>query len=756
MVELPSRPVAHTPNEAGEWHFLEDHALAVACLAARFATIFGAESLAWWLGIFHDAGKLKPEFQWYLLRRAQEIVRDSDRTDHKSLGAYIGCFRFAGYSLGQILHGHHGGLSNRTVVEGKLEALKPQDDTLGALWKEFTALPKIASASGEHAPLALPSWTDANDQLQMDVFIRMLFSCLVDADWLDTERHRDRDHYETRQRALPSIEELHARFTRQRPGQEFVDDPFQANSELERVRAEVFRSAVDEASKPQGFFRLSAPTGSGKTRSGLAFALHHATNRNLRRIIVVVPYLTITDQTATSYRDMLGGADAVLEHHSGIDPGVPDRDGRETPDELWRKLACQNWNHPLVVTTTVQFFESLLSNTTSACRKLHNIAGSVILIDEVQTLPSRMREPLFDVLLELVYHYRVTVVLTTATQPALDTIQKSLKAHGVEVSEIAPDPTRLFRRLKRVDYHWPNGVVRDWENIAEAMSHHDQALAVVNSIADAGTLFEEIGDDEAFYLSTRLCQAHRRDILRRIRSRLDANQPCTVVSTQLIEAGVDISFPVVFRALASFDRIVQAAGRCNREGELDRLGDVFVFDPGPDGSMPPGDYRLGANVTEVLLRAGELDPDDPESLTAYFSTLYRYIPSDAKEIQAKRLRHDFVDVRKAARLIDDDTFRVYVPYVNTIDDDRTKSQQKASHADRLGGLRDPSIRGEEIRALMGEAQPFLVNCANRDRDQYAKDTTIVPINDWLWEWCDNYHDRTGLQPGQLRPELLMS
>jgi len=752
MADLPARLVAHTPSEqGGAWHDLDEHSLAVSHQAADFAVSFGGEHLARVAGLLHDAGKAHPDFQAYLHTCAREPDRRHPTVDHKSAGAYIGWKDYGGLPLAQILHGHHGGLSDEAFVLGKMKAGEAKDQATRELWESFVAIPEIIGAFPSSEPLSVPDWL-RDDPIQLEFFMRMIFSCLVDADWLDTERHRDPAAYAARQWTIPPVSRLLDRFLSD--PREFVTDPASATSALSRVRAEVYQACVEKASRQQGLFRLTVPTGGGKTRSGLSFALHHAVHHRLDRVIVAVPYLTITDQTASEYRKALQVEGSVLEHHSGIDPSTNNKDGIESSEEVWRQLACQNWDHPLIVTTTIQLFESLLSNRTSSCRKLHNIANSVILIDEAQTLPARLRGALFSVLNELVAHYGVTVALTTATQPVLDTIEATLREAGQEIVEIAPDPSRLFRELKRVDYSWPErDAVWDWTRVAEEMRKHPKVLTVVNTISNASTLYSELADEDAFYLSTRLCQAHRRDVLARIKKRLETKRPCRVVSTQLIEAGVDISFPVVIRALAPFDRIVQAAGRCNREGELDGLGQTIVFDPGEHGGKPPGDYTLSTNITELLLKAKRLDPHDPEAFRTYFSQIYRFIDPDRDAVQEARMWHNFESVHEKARMFDDDTFRVYVRYLKPDADEKDEGRL---HDARLEKLRRTVTYGGPIRDLMREAQPYLVNCAKRDREQLHANCAIVELVPDIWEWRDTYDPNTGIRERKLNPEALLA
>jgi CRISPR-associated endonuclease/helicase Cas3 len=345
----------------------------------------------------------------------------------------------------------------------------------------------------------------------------------------------------------------------------------------------------------------------------------------LDRIIVAIPYTSIIEQSVDVYRGIFG-ADNVLEHHSAVashdDPSDP-----LSYREVWARLASQNWDAPIVVTTTVQLFESLFANRPSTCRKLHNIARSVVILDEVQTLPPELLTPILDVLQDLVDHYHVSVLLCTATQPAL---QDGPYLRGLrEVREIIADPTQYFAALKRVRYELPAPGERwAWDRVATEMQSVDQGLAIVNTKQDALRLLDALDDPAAFHLSTLLCGAHRRDVLREIRRCLEAGEVCRVVSTQVVEAGVDLDFPLVLRALGPLDRIVQAAGRCNREGRL-AAGRVVIFVP-EEGTLPRGAYDTGAATALSLLSRPGADLHDPLLYRTYFERLYQVIPLDEK------------------------------------------------------------------------------------------------------------------------------
>ncbi|MGC4192857.1 MAG: CRISPR-associated helicase Cas3' [Thermomicrobiales bacterium] len=748
MVELPSRPVAHTPaTPDGEWHYLDDHSLTVSYDAGQFAKAFGALWLGEVVGLLHDAGKASEDFQNYLIANVREPNRKHKTVDHKSCGA-IRSTSLAGDLLPQVLFGHHGGLSDIGDVTVRIRDRQQNEmPSLDAAWATFVAQPRIAQRLADlTAPGArsAPPWlTRKSDKRSVEFFLRMLFSCLVDADHLDTEAHRDPENTTRRDVALPTVGELWARF--QEDQARFAPVPGEPISEVNRIRREVYDACLNVAEQEPGFFRLTVPTGGGKTRSGLAFALRHAVEHGQSRVIVAVPFITITDQTAKVYRDALDMPHAVLEHHSGIEPVERDVEGGENAEETWRKLASQNWDAPLTVTTTVQLFESLFQNRTTACRKLHNIANSVIILDEIQTAPAHLREPLFDVFRELVTHYNVTIVLSTATQPVLDTIAPQLGEDGREIREIAPHPGYLFRALERVTYEWPClDETWDWPRVVEEMWQHDQVLTIVNTIGDATALFTELNDEDALHLSTRMCQAHRRDVLEEIRTRLKDGLPCRVVSTQLVEAGVDLDFPVVMRAAGPLDRVVQAAGRCNREGKLSR-GQAIVFAT-EEGHMPHGTFAHGAKEMLVLRRQSDFDPNDPALFQQYFMNLYGAEDGDRESIQPERAERNYATVAEKFRLIDDDTFGVLVKYGDPDDFEDMVAALSASVY--------RTTTGKAPRDLLRRAQPYMVNCRSREQGRYEDTGSIEEIAPGIWRWKGAYNPKLGLQDTRLDPEGL--
>jgi CRISPR-associated endonuclease/helicase Cas3 len=501
----------------------------------------------------------------------------------------------------------------------------------------------------------------ARDAFAVAFFTRMLFSCLVDADFLDTEAFMDPEKRSTRPNWPPGIlEQMGLALDHTVEGMSF--DPTPVN----RQRALVRQACLDAAVLDPGLFSLTVPTGGGKTLSSLAFALRHAAHHKLQRVIYVVPFTTIIEQNADVFRRAMeslvaqGLPDPVVEHHSNLDAG------KETVSS---RLATENWDAPLVVTTSVQFYESMFANRTSRCRKLHNLANAVVILDEAQALPVEFLKPCLKALQELT-RYGTTVVLCTATQPAVH--RRDGFAIGLEgVREIIPDPQQLYSNLKRVQVQ-DIGKQSDL-NLAQALLAREKVLCIVNTRGHARKLFEALGDSpDHFHLSALLCPEHRSELLRKIRRRLEEKgQVCRVVSTQLIEAGVDIDFPAVFRSLTGLDSIAQAAGRCNRGGTLDGPGEVFVFRS--EHVRSERFFAETAGCASQLLPLYE-DPLSLEAIERYFRLYYWEQNSrwDAKQIlqefhlvkndRALPFSFGFARVAKLFRLIEDTGEPVIIPW----------------------------------------------------------------------------------------------
>ncbi|HEY0557471.1 MAG TPA: CRISPR-associated endonuclease Cas3'' [Thermoanaerobaculia bacterium] len=710
-----------------EWETLEAHLQAVAVRAADFAAAYGAEDWGRLAGLWHDLGKARPEFQARLRGSGESI-------EHAGLGAAWASSKdkVAGLPLAFVIAGHHAGLADLSdTPEGggpkplrqRLKDNDPFLKDLKGLLSELTDVPLPA------IPKGITDETDPRHRIRsLELWTRFLFSTLVDADFLATEefyspgrRHtvEERDEIPVLQRRL---DEYLTRFIAELPEEK-------RQSLVNRRRAEVLAACQTEAERPRGIFSLTVPTGGGKTLAAMAFALRHAERWDLRRVIVAIPFTSIIEQNAKVYADALG-QENVLEHHSALDPMAAEERNREA--ELRRRLAAENWDAPVVVTTNVQLFESLFASSPSRCRKLHRIARSVILLDEAQTLPIPYLFTVLEALRELVEHYGCSVVLTTATQPAL--AQRESLPQGLEgVHEISAAPAELARDLKRVDPKWPKAgeAPLTYAELARRLLGHERALAVVHLRQDARTLAELLPKEGTFHLSALMCPAHRSERLAEVRARLADGGPCRLVSTQLIEAGVDVDFPVVYRCLGGLDSLAQAAGRCNREGRLlPALGEVVFFRA--ETKPPAGIPRKGLAVVEEMLTdlGGTIDLDDPEMYTHYFRKLYLLCEKDPEGIQALRERLSFASVARKLRLIEDATDPVIVPH----------GEAEA----RLAVLRRDGPDRLRLRSL----QPFTVNI-RRQTVSYlmgigALETVVDGVNALTQPFHHLYHSRFGL------------
>jgi CRISPR-associated endonuclease/helicase Cas3 len=607
--------------DPSDWHQLEDHLRGVAERAAHFACKFNSVEWARIAGLWHDLGNFAPHFQ-ERPRGANEPV------DHSVLGAVhaIARFRDLGWYLAFPIAGHHAGLADlrgeapptplSVRIAGHQSIESPPDSPKDLLEIVLPSLPDFLKPSGNRT-----------DQMPLrrrtDFWIRFLFSALVDADWLDTEAFFGSSRTTARGGFAP-LALLHTQLSSVLEEKRQSLPPDKSVATMNVARAEVLNACRAAAPLASGFFSLTAPTGSGKTLSSMEFALTHAERNGLDRVLVVLPYTSIIEQNAAVYRNALG-AGAVIEHHSNLDPQArAERAGEETAYR--HLLATENWDAPVIVTTTVQFFESLFSNRPSRCRKLHNIARSVIILDEVQTLPAGFLLPILDGLNELVAHYGCTVLLSTATPPALER-RPGFELGIIGVRPIVADAAALSRQLKRVEYHWPNpgDPPIDWGTLAGKLAEQPRSMCVVHLRADARELAQRLAQavpaDPVFHLSALMCAAHRTAVLCDVRKALDGGGPCRLVATPLVEAGVDIDFPIVWRALGGLDSIVQAAGRCNREARSE-VGHVFVFLA--PSAPPPGSLRKALQVTSAMLAESnsELDLCDPAVFDSYFRRLY--------------------------------------------------------------------------------------------------------------------------------------
>jgi CRISPR-associated endonuclease/helicase Cas3 len=727
---------AHSANRIGARHKLDDHLAGTAARAREFGEPFGAGDLAGYLGLVHDVGKASCAWQAGLA--AAEETGGRVGTDHKLAGTWLAS-RTAGVFAAAV-NGHHGGLPAVAALKNELNGA---DDGMRAGWDEaIERAAALVPAIRRVTPLARPGWLDiarSRDPLVTDLLMRMVFSALVDADFLDTEAH-----FRGPVRPDPTVSaaELADRFEEGRDKLLAGRPP----SLVDGWREEVYEQAVAAAAGPGGIYRLRAPTGSGKTLAAGGFAVHHARAHGLGRVVVVVPFISITEQNARVYRRLLdrpGQSPVVLEHH-----GAADLDDRGHTGGWWRRLAAENWDASFVVSTTVQLFQSLFDHRPAAMRKLHRLARSVIVLDEVQALPDRLLLPILSVLRLLTECFGTTVLLASATQPAYWDLQPF---RGLPVTEVVAAPRPLYARFRRVRYEWQLAPKPTLEQIARQAAAEPQVLVVVNTTRDSAALhgyLEDLWDGSpgpVLHLSTRMAARHRRDVLDEVCDRLDRREPVAVVSTQLIEAGVDLDFPVVFRAWAPADSLQQAAGRANRNARLAE-GRVVIFDP-EDGGQPAGSsYRAALAATGTHFGPGLADPDDLGALAGYYPQRYALQNLEAAgpgfKIQQLRMHLDFPEVASAFQMIDEHTVPVAVEY----GDDNARAEMNAL-ADRLRSA--DSQRAGEARMLLRRLQPYLAALPQTIAGKAVRAGWAEPVIGDLLQWRGPYHPQRGIDPAAL-------
>lgn len=663
---------------------LRDHLQGTAELAGTFASAFGKYDWGYCCGMLHDIGKYSDAFQHKIKTNGTEMV------DHATAGAQV-CKKLDGFYsfMSYCIAGHHAGLpdygnqADRASAPTLSGRMKKKVEDYGAYRAEI----KIPPISG--LPFNVKACVDPD--FSLSVFIRMLYSCLVDADFLDTEQfmkngNTGREQGEPMEVLLKKLEAYVAKWKKE-------TDLHTVNGR----RTTILNTCLDGGNLDKGLFRLTVPTGGGKTVASMAFALRHAVKHHMRRVIYVVPYTSIIEQNAQIFREILG-AENVLENHCNVDYG----DSEELKP---MHLAAENWDKPVVVTTNVQFFESLFSNKSSKCRKLHNIANSVIVFDEAQMLPNNYLKPCVAMIEELVNMYEASVVLCTATQPALDSFFVKRKP-----IELCPNPEELFNFFKRVTYKNLGTVGQ--EMFLEHLKEEYQVLCIVNTKKRAQKLYRELQGEGVYHLSTSMCPKHRKIVLEEIRRCLENKKKCVVIATSLVEAGVDLDFCTVYRQLAGVDSMIQAAGRCNREGKnpaAESYVYLFQFD---EREWTPG-QRQQMDVAKVLMEDYE-QLDDLQCIERYFQMLYHLKGDslDKKHIleEFKRRNYHFAKVGKEFRLIEEDTVTIFINF-----DEEAEAL--------LGELKNKGF----TKARMRKAGQYCVNVYRCDFDKIYGAGMLRPI-----------------------------
>ncbi len=704
-----------------------EHLYQTAQKSSEFAKSFGFSETAHLVGLLHDIGKYSDAFQ-------RRILGCNERVDHSSAGAkeLIEMDKNFGLLYAYCIAGHHTGLPN-----GGSSADIGNEGTLWA--RKIKRVEKYEAFKND---IDINSFGDINEikkmkfdenrkniGFQLFLLIKMLYSCLVDADFLDTQEFMT-DNAVDRSVEF-KIDKLNLKL------QEKIKTFENADNKINIKRNEILSECLEKSSCGKGMFSLTVPTGGGKTISSLAFALNHATKNNMDRVIYVIPYTSIIEQNASVFKNILGD-DVVLEHHSNFD-----YKDEEIDVELASKLqlASENWDIPVIVTTNVQFFESVFSNKSSKCRKLHNITNSVIIFDEVQMLPSDYLLPCVLSMTELVKNYNSTVVMCSATQPDIQNfIKKYSGSSEIEITEIASNIEGLFEFFKRTQI--TDIGHKDNLELAELINKNNQALCIVNTKKHALELFELVSGDNVYHLSTLMAPVHRRKVIEDIKNKLKNKEKCVVISTQLIEAGVDIDFPVVYRSMAGLDSIIQSAGRCNREGKLD-VGRVYVFEPEDNYKKhQPSDIKNKAKITQGVIRRHE-NISMPNAIKEYFNEIY-YTQGksglDVKDIVSRinkgstDFSFNFKDISDDFKLIDNNMHPVVVRYCRNEDDERIEQ------------LLNKLQTGESYRNTLRSLQQYTVNLYENDYKKLVGAGGVEYINEIaVLRDSSLYNEETGLK-----------
>lgn len=708
------------------WQTLEEHLKNVAVLASKAEQSFNdpVSFITYVAGILHDIGKYNPAFQKYLESSGQKI-------DHSTVGAQI-AEKIYGKDIGRLLSyiiaGHHSGLPN---------GLDDSNSCLNSrLNKNLPTKFDYPSFVTNKYDVIVPKDKFKTDDsgMRLMLFIRMLYSCLVDADFLDTEKFLNLQKYNIRKGEFDNLKELNKKLEQHLS--ELIKKS--ENSVLNKYRKDVLDSCIKQAKNHKGLFSLTVPTGGGKTLSSLAFALQHAIENNMDRIIYVIPYTSIIEQNAAVFKRILG-TNNVVEHHSNYSVR---KDQMEDFQVMHNMLATENWDAPIIVTTNVQFFESLYASKSSKCRKLHNIANSVVIFDEVQVLPAKILSPCLKMMKLLIDSYNCSLVLCTATQPAFNQSDR-FPVGLTNIKEIIDNTSELFEVLKRVEITNIGGLNID--SLVEKLSDHNQFLCIVNTKKIAKDIFYSLDSKNKYHLSANMCPYHRKKILEEINNKLNSGEECRVVSTQVIEAGVDVDFPVVYRLFAGLDSVIQAAGRCNREGKLNELGKTFVFSLTEDNTY--GDLKEASKLGKLVLENHNYKAT-LEAINEYFNN-YFWLKSDKGldtkniiEMSNTGLREAFFrfkDVGRSFKLIDDITFPIIIPF--------------DAEAKRLLFL----LKQKPTRGLMRALQKFTVSIYQKELNSLMGNGYIDIIQDnyYVLNNMEAYDTHTGINTNIERRMLIV-
>lgn len=700
--------LAHISEDKSREQTLLDHLEGTAQLSAQFAKSFGCEDWGYCCGKLHDIGKYSGKFQERL--HGSEI-----RVDHATAGAKV-CKELGGlYTLlAYCIAGHHAGLPDT----GGSADTGDRATFMGRMKKRLEEYGEYRTEIEIPALKTPPLQIDGNidPSFTIGFLIRMLYSCLVDADYLDTEDFMSDGKSE--RKSGDEVEVLWGKLQKHISG--WLEN--QEQDTINGRRTEILKACMEGAIREKGLFRLTVPTGGGKTIASLAFALRHAAAHGLERIIYVIPYTSIIEQNAKVFQDILG-YENVLEHHCNVDYA-------STEELKPMQLAAENWDKPVVVTTNVQFFESLFSNKSSKCRKLHNIANSVIIFDEAQMLPADYLKPCIQAIEELIRYYECSIVLCTATQPALG----KLFSEDVVYQELCPRVEEQFRFFRRCIIENLGRISE--ETLLKELEQEYQALCIVNTKKSAQKLYQAMSGEGIFHLSTLMYPAHRKQVLKKIRARLKAKEKCILIATSLVEAGVDLDFQNVYRQLAGIDSVIQAAGRCNREGKREALkSHTYIFQMEDEVKVPGQEQQIDT-AKQILRKFG--DTSMPEAIQEYFARLYGFKGEglDKKKIleQFKKGRFPFATVGKQFKLIEQNTKTIFI-----------------ARDERAGEiLREIQYKGA-TKTLMREAGQYCVDVYNNIFQKIYAAGMLTEVSEelkddfFLLQNSDDYSEETGLK-----------
>lgn len=673
-------------DEHPEGQSIEAHLKGTGDLAETFAAEFGAAANGKLCGLAHDIGKYSDEFQLRL--------RGGKKVDHATAGA-IECFKIKAAFEAVCVIGHHSGLPN--VGHKDADTTESQTFFGRKLRAEQGGIPDYRKNWNGHIALPQDYFRPSGRGFATAFYIRMLYSCLVDADYIDTETFMNGDAGRGNYEPLSALcDKLTA----------YISKWNNPTREIDILRQKILNSCIEKASAPRGIFSLTVPTGGGKTVASMAFALNHAVANSMKRIIYVIPYTSIIEQNAKVFRDILG-QENVVEHHSSVSYELS-----ENADELEYRsaLATENWDAPVIVTTAVQFFESLYANRSSKCRKLHNIANSVIIFDEAQMIPSNNLRPCVAAIAELVRAYNATAVLCTATQPAIDEMLLEYSKKE-SVVELCPDVDGMFEKFRRTSFEKEGRLTTD--ELVSRLESQQQVLCIVNTRKFAQEVYEALPSEGRFHLSTLMCPVHRKQKLDEIRERLKSGKTCRVVSTSLIEAGVDVDFPRVFREMAGLDSILQAAGRCNREGKRSAESSIVtVFESENKVNKL---IAVNRDAAEETVRDWT-QPNTTSTIERYFKAYRDFLRNDdksgvmtASEKGISGCGLPFEWIAKEFKLIDQNTFAVYIPIGEGKElVSRLREGERSRELYRKAGMYSVSVYENHFNALInaGAAEPF--------------------------------------------------